>query len=273
VDAIVTEEGILDARDQLIRLLRIQELAIDVSRANETLESAPRRIEEIEDHFRERNAEYVAIKERHEALTRDQKERNAELATLEEKRKKLMEDLMQVKNQREYAAMLKEIDSVKAQIADHEEAVLTDMEEIEKLTGDLANHEEHIQKEREAVERQRVEVESDVAQAREEIESKSAERASVEAELTPDMVASIRRIEGSRQGIFLTKAENATCQSCFVRVRPQVFQEIRTAAAVHTCESCRRFLYYEPALKADAAPNGAGAAAGEGLGAVDGGPA
>ena len=51
---------------------------------------------------------------------------------------------MQVKNQREYAAMLKEIDSVKAQISDHEEAILTDMEEIEKLKVELATHEEHI---------------------------------------------------------------------------------------------------------------------------------
>ena len=66
----------------------------------------------------------------------------------------------------------------------------------------------------------------------------------------------IRRLEASRQGVFLAKSDNGTCMSCFVRVRPQVFQEVKTASAVHTCDSCRRFLYYEPALKpaADAAP-------------------
>ena len=55
-------------------------------------------------------------------------------------------------------------------------------------------------------------------------------------------------MERGRSGIFLSKAVDGTCQSCYVRVRPQVFQEIRTAAKVHACGNCRRFLYHEPTL-------------------------
>jgi predicted nucleic acid-binding Zn-ribbon protein len=259
----------LEARDQLLRLLRIQELALEMSRAEEIVQSAPERLERIENHFRERNAEYVAVKERHDALDADQRSRNNELGELEEKRKKYMEDLMQVKNQREYAAMLKEIDSVKAQITDHEEAILKDMEEIEKLNGELATHEEHIAKERETVERDREAVESETETARSVIESRSAERSSVESELPRHILSLLRRLEAGRQGIFLAQAENGTCQSCFVRVRPQVFQEIRQATAVHTCESCRRFLYFEPSLKPAAQADAQGSE--NGLGAVDGG--
>lgn len=259
----------MEARDQLLKLLRIQELALEISRARDVVESAPQRIERIESHFRERNAEYVAVKERHDALDADQRSRNGELGQLEEKRKKYMEDLMQVKNQREYAAMLKEIDSVKAQIADHEEAILKDMEEIEKLKDELAAHEEHIAREREAVERDRAAVEAETEAAREVIESRSAERADVESVLPRDVMSMLKRLEASRQGIFLTRADKATCQSCFVRVRPQVFQEIRQAIAVHTCESCRRFLYYEPSLRPATQPGTQGAE--NGLGAVDGG--
>ena len=47
----------------------------------------------------------------------------------------------------------------------------------------------------------------------------------------------------------VAKSDNGTCLSCFVRVRPQVFQEVKIAGAVHNCDSCRRFLYYELALK------------------------
>ena len=38
------------------------------------------------------------------------------------------------------------------------------------------------------------------------------------------------------------------CQSCFVRVRPQGFQEIKLAIKVHTCSNCKRLLYHEPSL-------------------------
>ena len=259
----------MEARDQLLRLLRIQDLALEISRAKEVVEGAPERIERIEGHFRERNAEYVAVKERHDALDADQRSRNSELGELEDKRKKYMEDLMQVKNQREYAAMLKEIDSVKAQITDHEEAILKDLEEIEKLKTELATNEEHIAKEREAVERDRGAVESETEEARQVIESRSEERAEVESELPRKVMSMLRRLEAGRHGIFLTQAVKGTCQSCYVRVRPQVFQEIRQATAVHTCDSCRRFLYYEPSLKPQSQPDGQGTE--DGVGAVDGG--
>jgi predicted nucleic acid-binding Zn-ribbon protein len=210
---------------------------------------APGKIEAIESRFRERNAEYVAIKERYDALKLDQKTRSGELSELEEKRKKFMDDLMNVQNQREYAAMLKEIDAVKAQISDHEEAILKDMEEVESLQGELETHEAHIKEEREAVEKERSSVEAEAAEAEAAIEKKSAERASVESELPAEMVRVIQQLESTRQGIFLSKAENGVCQCCFVRVRPQVFQEIKQASEVHTCSSCRRFLYHEPALR------------------------
>jgi predicted nucleic acid-binding Zn-ribbon protein len=235
-------------------------LADDIRLAQVVVGDAPGKIEEIEGRFRERNAEYVAIKERFDALNLDQKTRSGELTDLEERRKKFMEDLMHVQNQREYAAMLKEIDAVKAQISDHEEAILKDMEEVESLQGELETHEAHIKEEREAVEKERGTVEAEAGGAEAAIEEKSAERASVEAELPAEMVRVIRQLETTRQGIFLSKAENGICQCCFVRVRPQVFQEIKQAAEVHTCSSCRRFLYHEPALRDQA-----------GVKAVDGG--
>ena len=46
--------------------------------------------------------------------------------------------------------------------------------------------------------------------------------------------------------------------SCFVRVRPQMFQEIKLATAVHACSNCRRFLYYESSLEPAGKPSPGG---------------
>jgi hypothetical protein len=121
----------LNAKDSLTRLLTIQNLARQIRRATEEIDNAPARIEEIEGRFRERNTEYVSLRDRYEEIESDRRVRDDELVDLEESRKKFMADLMQVKNQREYAAMLKEIDVVKARIAEHEDAILKEMEEAE----------------------------------------------------------------------------------------------------------------------------------------------
>jgi predicted nucleic acid-binding Zn-ribbon protein len=238
----------LEPKEQLRRLVAIQDLALAIQSARAVVDEAPARIEEIESRFRERNAEYVAVKERFDILEKDRNDRTLELETLEVARKKFMESLMQVKNQREYAAVLKEIDSVKAHIGAHEEAVLKGMEESEKLKTDLDARSDHIEQERIRVGEEHARVGGEAAAAAERITEAERERARLEADLPQELIESVRRVEESRGGVFLAKAEKALCQACFVRVRPQVFQEIRAASRIHNCGQCRRFLYYEPAL-------------------------
>ena len=62
----------MEIRDQLFRLVRIQEIAQETRAARALVDGAPARIEQIESHFRERNAEYVAVKQRFDALEEDQ---------------------------------------------------------------------------------------------------------------------------------------------------------------------------------------------------------
>ena len=87
--------------EQLIRLVRIQELVDTVRRAERVLATAPGKIEEIENHFRERNAEYVAIRDRFDELELDRKTRGEEPEVREESKNKYTDDLMRLKKQKE----------------------------------------------------------------------------------------------------------------------------------------------------------------------------
>ncbi len=259
-------------KQQLRRLVLIQNLALEVQASRAVVDGAPARIEEIESAFRERNAEYVAVKERHDVLEKDRKDRTIDLETLEASRKKFMESLMQVKNQREYSAVLKEIDAVKAQIGAHEEAILKGMEELEKLKTDLDARSSHIENERARVAEEHARGEEEARAAGTRIADAERERATLEAELPPDLIDAVRRVEESRGGVFLARAEKELCQSCFVRVRPQVFQEIRLASRIHNCSQCRRFLYYEPALKTESSGPTVQDAGSAGVETANGGP-
>jgi uncharacterized protein len=246
-----------DARIQLQKLVKMQELALEIQAAHAIVDGAPAKIEEAEGRFRERNVEYVALKERFDAIDADRRERSLELSTLEETRKHYQDSLMQVKNQREYAAVLKEIDAAKASIGDHEEAILASMDEVESLKTDLAARAAHIESERSIVEKERAEVEAAVAEAQARIAHHSAERAEIESSLPAALVANVLRVEEGRKGLFLVRVERESCSACHVRLRPQVYQEIRQASKIHTCGSCRRYLYTESLFATPAAPTSA----------------
>jgi len=260
----------VDVREQVSRLVRLQQLSESIRAARKVEQDAPGRIEQIEARFRERNAEYVAVRERYEALQSDQRLRSGALDLLEDHRAKYMNDLMQVKNQREYAAMLKEIDAVKSQISENEEAVLKDLEEIGTIEGELATHEEHIREERVLVERESAQVQTEAEQALAAIAALEQERSRLEAELPLSLVQAVRRLESGRGGVFLAKVVDGVCQSCFVRVRPQVYQEIKLGARLHSCSSCQRLLHHDrPARSASADETAASRS--DAVEAVDGG--
>ena len=238
-----------DARSQLASLLAIQDLVLEILAARLVVEGAPGKIEEAEARFRERNAEYVETKDRFETIEVDRAARSADLAALEESRKHFQDSLMQVKNQREYAAVLKEIDAVKARIAENEDAILASMDDVETLKTDLDARAAHIETERAIVETERAEIEAAVANAEATIARATARRAELEATLPAALVSNVRRVEEGRRGVFLVRADREMCSACHVRVRPQVYQEIRQAARLHACGNCKRYLYYEPAFK------------------------
>ncbi len=81
------------------------------------------------------------------------------------------------------------------------------------------------------------------------------QRSQIESELPKPLVATVKRLEAGRQGMFLSKADDGICQSCFVRVRPQGFQEVKLALKIHACSNCKRLLYHEPSLARMAAPD------------------
>jgi hypothetical protein len=50
-----------------------------------------------------------------------------------------------------------------------------------------------------------------------------------------------------RQGIAVAEAKDGICTICHVRLRPQVFNEVRRNDAIVQCDSCQRILYFVPA--------------------------
>ena len=115
-----------DARTQLLKLVKMQELALEIQAAHMVVDGAPAKI----DGSRRPIPGAQRGVRRHQGAVRSDRGRperaaQLELGTLEETRKHYQDSLMQVKNQREYAAVLKEIDAAKASIGEHEEAILS----------------------------------------------------------------------------------------------------------------------------------------------------
>ena len=227
-------------------LIRYQELFIESSRQAARLEQFPPQIKAIDDNLEASSASLAAARA---ALTDHQKDRRkleAELQDLESKLKKYNDQLMQVKTNTEYKAMQTEIEGVKAKVNGVEESILELIYSAEAAEKRVKDEETALELQRKDAEARKTVVQDE--QHRVKQEASAAQRAFDEARaiLSNDVLELFNRIAKTRNGIAVARARGERCQECNVRIRPQIFQEIRRNERIIQCDSCLRILYFIP---------------------------
>ena len=82
----------------------------------------------------------------------------------------------------------------------------------------------------------------------------SADRDALVAQIDRRVLGTFETIAKGRKGVAVAEARGGLCTICHVRLRPQVFNEIRKNSAIIQCDSCQRILYFIDTPEASAAP-------------------
>ena len=59
-------------------------------------------------------------------------------------------------------------------------------------------------------------------------------------------LALYEQVARGRKGVAVAVARDERCSECHVRLRPQVYQQIRQNNSIIQCDSCQRVLYFVP---------------------------
>jgi uncharacterized protein len=230
----------------LQNLIRYQEFSLQAARLQARLQQYPVQIQAIDDEVK---AAAGAVEAAKAALGDHQKERrrlDGELQDWEAKLRKYNEQLMQVKTNDEYRAMQHEIGSVKEKIGGVEEKILLLMEESETGEARVKQEQARLEERRREGEARKSIVLQEKAQVEAEAARVNADQDTARAALDPTILDMFDRIARGRQGVAMARAREERCQECNVRIRPQIFQEIKRNERIIQCDSCKRILYYVP---------------------------
>jgi uncharacterized protein len=232
--------------EKILRLKELQRITLALRAIDLERQQGPARLADLEDAFNETSSVVGAVKHRYDALGEECATLETELKDLQQKLVKFQAQLMGVKNNKEYSAVLKEIDTAKVDIAKHDEGLLARMQEMEGLQNDLPEAQAKLDVEIEAFEKERSAIEEAMKNLEERSRKLIQERQVVEKALPRDVLSTFHRVAEARQGVSMARVVDAVCTACNVRLRPQVYNDVRRGDTLLTCDSCRRFLYYEP---------------------------
>jgi len=122
---------------ELSQLIELQELDIEIQRTSDRLLRIPEERDRTESEFKQHAAEFLDLKSKHERTFEDRQQLEAELATTQQNHEKFERDKTRVQNEKEYTAVLREIDTARKHISSLETELLKRMEELEVLDAEL----------------------------------------------------------------------------------------------------------------------------------------
>jgi predicted nucleic acid-binding Zn-ribbon protein len=238
----------------LQHLIHLQQLDLDAERQRRRVADIPLLQAALDARIAERTAAVDAVKARIATCQAARREIEKDLAAVQTRLSKFKNQLMEVKTNKEYQAMQKEMSVAEQEISDQETRLLERMEEADALAIELKTAEAALKSEQGEIARERQALEEEKGRLATTLQQATEERGRTAANVSRDALAVFDRVAQTRKGLAMAEARDGLCSVCHVRLRPQVFNQARRNDGIIQCDSCNRILYFVPAPSATAPP-------------------
>ncbi|HAR94630.1 MAG TPA: hypothetical protein DCR97_01495 [Deltaproteobacteria bacterium] len=229
---------------QLKTLYQIQKLDTRIIENERKRSSAPQHIEKMEREMADATEKALKEQEIIEELDRERRRKEKELETEKERIKKAQAKLHDVKTNKEYQALLKEIEAAQAANDKTEEEILLLFERIEELKREHQDLSSRIADRRKEIGVETTRIEEEMKSVDNVISTLTADKKKHLEHLDREVLQRYEVLIERRGGVAVVSAKNGVCLGCYMNIPPQLFIEVTKNNQFITCPSCNRIFYY-----------------------------
>lgn len=230
--------------EQLRCLIQFQILEDKKTRLIRSYEETPKRLAELMKEFEQVEAEYLSRKAEYEHAKKMHRSLEQEISDLENKTARSKMRMNEVKTNKEYTAILKEIEDLKKEIGTREDGTLECMDRIEVLSRDLRTLEAEVDKRKRKLEEDKRALEVENEQLSGKLSRIEALQQKVRKKMDPEILKRSEFLLEKRSGIAVAPVESGVCKVCNLNIPPQKFIELQRDETIHQCPHCHRFIYW-----------------------------
>ena len=232
-------------KEQLQLLWKLQTLELQIDEAQKERATYPLELERLQGLLRTQEEQQEEEKRKIEELEKKRVSMEGELELESERIKRSQLRLLEIKTNKEYQALLQEIEGGKERNSQREEEIIRVLDEIDRLKADYTGTVERAQKERVEIENETATTQEHMAKAERDITHWQQTREEIVGELDPELLKRYTTLKERRNGIAVVKVENEGCQGCYVNIPPQLYNEVQKNQEIIVCPNCHRILYWE----------------------------
>ena len=239
------------ARHDLVLLVRLQKVYDSIAEAISERNSPPAEIRELQEANRLRMEELEEFENQIALHEEEVKEVRKKQAEWELELEHFQKQKAMVSNEREFTAVISEIDYANKAI----EETTARREELEKaieeIGTEIAGRREARPEEESAQSEVVAEWENRKTELLKKVHALSAEAKELEVDIQPKSRSLFMRLLESKQGTAISEVIEGSCSLCHFALRPHLQQRVRRAEEIIDCEHCHRILFVEGNLVSD----------------------
>ncbi len=237
-------------QQDLNNLLKLQEIDYFLGELERSKEYLPDMMENLKRELAESQLKYETAMSDLEDANLKQKTLELEVKTKEVDLQKYQQQMMSIKTNKEYDALVAEIDMIKKGISSMETDLLETIELISTLEANINEYKEKLSHIKDNNSKQLAILQEKIDTIGDKVSAKNGERATVTTEISRQVFSIYDRVRKGKGGSAIVPVKSRACGACFKTLTPKKVQEIKKALKILTCDNCGRLLYWDADISA-----------------------
>jgi len=226
-------------------LIQLQQIDSKIRAIQRTIEDVPRKITEGESPLQDSQNVLNMIKQQYDAFEKKKREKERALEDLNDKINKLKMRTGEIKTNKEYQALLKEIKAVEDDRSSIEDDILSAMEDADTLGKQIKTEEQNYRANKEKFEALKKDIENEKSETEKELLTVQGIRDKVIEAVDSEVYDQYVMLLEICGGLAVIEVKDEICQGCNMNIPPQLFVELKKNEEIYNCPHCRRILYYK----------------------------
>jgi predicted nucleic acid-binding Zn-ribbon protein len=230
--------------DLLIRLSAVDET---IAELEGKLDAIPKAIDAKKSTLAGVEQKLEAAQERRAEMQKEHRQAEGALDSHLDKIRKLNDQTSMVKTNKEYQAILAEIQGLKSEQDKYEERILELMEQAGEVEGTIKSVEVELAEAKKAFAEEEKTLLAEEERLKAELSRVTEERRGMESAVEGENILTYSKVKRLR-GDAVAEVRDELCLGCRVSVPPQKYADVITGGSIQTCSHCQRILYHRPAV-------------------------
>jgi hypothetical protein len=227
------------------KLVELQTIDTKLKDINDLLGDLPSRVKELDQQEDTIKANLEKDQTRLKELEVKLHRAEVRIAEINDKINKYKDQLFLVRNNKQYDALMHEIDHLKEERVSNESESLSFMEEKETLINSINEMAAELEILTQDLSSRREKLESAISESADEKSNLEQNRAEQISQIDAKFISEYDRVLAARDGLAVVNLSGGACGGCGAYIPAQIVTEIRGNIVMHRCDVCGRFLYSE----------------------------